>query len=258
MEIQNRYPRVANYLTTNITFAQWSRAHFSGNRYNIMTNGCAESINNALREARAYPVIALLDAVQELTSSWFHDRRKAASSCTTSLTPTIETMLRERFILAQHMTATPLNQFEYNVRGNKLDSVVDLSQKSCGCRAFDIDRIPCAHALSAIGDDDFDQVSRFCSRLYTVDSWALAYAETIYPVPLASEWDIPEDTEFIKVVPPIVKKKRGPVKKQRIPSVGENRRKIVRRNKCAICREMGHYQKNCPQRQPPSDLNTAG
>ena len=69
MEIQNRYPRVANYLTTNITFGQWSRAHFSGNRYNIMTTGCAESINNALREARAYPVIALLDAVQELTSS---------------------------------------------------------------------------------------------------------------------------------------------------------------------------------------------
>ena len=44
-------------------FGQWSRAHFSGNRYNIMTTGCVESINNALREARAYPIIALLDAV---------------------------------------------------------------------------------------------------------------------------------------------------------------------------------------------------
>ena len=96
------------------------------------------------------------------------------------------------------MTATPLNQFEYNVRGNKLDSVVDLSQKSCGCRAFDIDRIPCAHALSAIGDDDFDQVARFCSRLYTVETWALAYAETIYPVPLASEWDIPRRHQAYK------------------------------------------------------------
>ena len=142
MEIQNRYPRVANYLTTNITFGQWSRAHFSGNRYNIMTTSCAESINNALRKARAYPIIALLDVVQELTSNWFHDHRKTASSCTTSLTLTVEKILQERFILAQHMTITPLNQFEYIVRGNKLDSVVDLSQKSCGCRAFDIDRIP--------------------------------------------------------------------------------------------------------------------
>ena len=99
------------------------------------------------------------------------------------------------------------------MRGNKLDSVVNLSQRSYGCRAFDIDRIPCAHALSTIGDDDFDQVAQFCSRLYTVETWALAYAKAIYPVPLALEWDIPKDTDFIKVVPPIVKKKRGPVKK---------------------------------------------
>ena len=104
-----------------------------------MTTACAESINNASRVDRAY-LIAMLDAVQALMCSWFHDYQKAASSCTIYLTPTMETILRERFTLAQYITITPLNQFEYNLWGNKLDSIVDLSQKCCSCRAFDIGR----------------------------------------------------------------------------------------------------------------------
>ena len=62
-----------------MAFAQWSRAHFHGNRYNIMTTGGAESMNGALNEARSYPLIVLLDVVQHMMSTWFHKHRQESS-----------------------------------------------------------------------------------------------------------------------------------------------------------------------------------
>ena len=44
-----------------------------------MTAGGAESINGALNEARSYPLIALLDAVQHMMSTWFHKHRQESS-----------------------------------------------------------------------------------------------------------------------------------------------------------------------------------
>ena len=139
------------------------------------------------------------------------------------------------------MNTVALNQFEYDVKGGEIDVVIHLGQKSCSCREFDIDIIPCAHALAAMEDKDFERVAQLCSEFYKVDTWVLAYSKTIYLVPAMSEWDFPEGVEFPKVRPPIIKKKRVITKKQRYPSVGETRQKTGRRNRCPWCGEMGHY-----------------
>ena len=73
-----------------------------------MTTGGAESMNGALNEARSYPLITLLDTVQHMMSTWFHKHRQESSSCCNSITLRVQTLLRERFITAQHMNA----QFE--------------------------------------------------------------------------------------------------------------------------------------------------
>ena len=92
-------------------------------------------------------------------STWFHKHRQESSSCYNSVTPRVQILLRERFITTQHMNAVALNQFEYDVKGGEIDAVVHLGQKSCSCREFDIDRIPCVHALAAMEDKDFERVA---------------------------------------------------------------------------------------------------
>ena len=77
------------------------------------------------------------------------------------------------------MNAVALNQFEYDVKRGEIDVVVHLGQKSCSCREFDIDRIPCVHALAAMEDKDFERVAQLCSEFYKVYTWILAYSETI-------------------------------------------------------------------------------
>ena len=88
---------------------------------------------------------------------------------------------------------------------------------------------------------DFERVAQLCSEFYKVDTWILTYYETIYPVPAMSKWDFPEGVEFPKVLPSIIKKKRGITKKWRFPSVEETKQKTGRRNRCAWCAKVGHY-----------------
>ncbi|GMN19803.1 hypothetical protein TIFTF001_053590 [Ficus carica] len=85
---------------------------------------------------------------------------------------------------------------------------------SCTCRVFDIDKIPCIHAIAAAGlyrpQHTGSYIYSLCSEYYTSDYWMLAYAETIYPVPPESQWhNIPEEVRAIKVVEPDVKMFRG-------------------------------------------------
>lgn len=239
-EIQNRYNQLATYLTTNMDVSHWSRAYFGGYRYNIMTTGGAESINHALKEAREYPLISMLDAIIELTSDWFYKHRNEASSCNTTFTPEVETILRRRFIKAQTMTAKPIDMYEFSVIGGTYDAVVDLGRKSCTCRVFDLDRLPCAHALAAL--KTLENVRDYSSEYYTVDLWSLAYSEKIYPVPSQCEWDIPKEAELVDVIPPIVHKRKGRNKTKRIPSVGEK----MRKNRCSKCNQFGHNISRCP------------
>ncbi|PON71719.1 hypothetical protein PanWU01x14_071740 [Parasponia andersonii] len=47
------------------------------------------------------------------------------------------------------MKVIPINQFEFNVKGEVLDGLVNLEELSYSYREFDIDKIPYAHAIAA-------------------------------------------------------------------------------------------------------------
>ncbi|XP_073291050.1 uncharacterized protein [Primulina huaijiensis] len=242
---KERYPNIASYLEMHSSPDKWSRAYSPGARYNIMMTNGVESINAKLNTEREMPIVALLDAIHKLTSKWFNKHRNAAGSATTTLTPSTEAILRANFTLSQRLKASQLNAFEYQVYGDGKDEVVNLTDRSCSCRVFQIDKIPCAHAIAAIYGEKLDLYD-FCSPYYSSQMWTLAYADTIYPVPIANEWNIPDHIKY-NVLLPDVKRKRGTAQKERIPSIGEFGRK--RTKKCGVCHESGHCGKKCPKRQ---------
>ncbi|KAJ9553257.1 hypothetical protein OSB04_017302 [Centaurea solstitialis] len=62
-ELKNRFPGAIKYLEEYLDVKQWARSHFPSSRYNIMTTNGAESISSVLRDAREYPITALLEAI---------------------------------------------------------------------------------------------------------------------------------------------------------------------------------------------------
>ncbi|XP_062104331.1 uncharacterized protein LOC133815514 [Humulus lupulus] len=218
-ELKNRYPVAVKYLEeSNLTLSKWPRSHFTRCQYNIMTTNGAESINAALREPREYPIIALLGAMQAKVSEWFNNRCNIVAS--------INTKCKEN------------------------DAIIDLGQRQCSCRVFDLDQLPCVHALASYEQAGIE-VYDLCSNYYKLETWALAYVDTIYPVPQQEDWDINEVEVLPKVLPPNVPIKRGRAKLKRIPSVGEGKKWIKR---CGLCGQPGHSKKTCPLRATTSKL----
>ncbi|XP_073120926.1 uncharacterized protein [Henckelia pumila] len=214
-ELRERFPEVAKYLEDNTSPERWSRAKQTGNRYSIMTTNGVESINGRLREERELPIIALLEALQRITSTWRSKYRQEAVASTTHLTPAIESIVRENFIVSRKYEVIEATEGKYCVYGSTSNELFDLQSKSCTCRKFDIDRIPCSHAIVAAYKANIS-VYEFCTDYYTTRYWLEAYTDPVYPVP--GEWTVQEE---ILVLPPLVIPQRGRKKVKRIPSVGE-------------------------------------
>ncbi|XP_022897470.1 uncharacterized protein LOC111411142 [Olea europaea var. sylvestris] len=68
-------PSMASYLE-HADISSWSRAHFVGNRYNVMTNNIAESLNSVLRRQRGFPITSLIETITSLIQRWFYERKK--------------------------------------------------------------------------------------------------------------------------------------------------------------------------------------
>ena len=120
-----------------------------GLRYNITTTNMVESLNSMLVNARDFPYVALLDVIQEKMSKWWNDRRIVAMALTTPLTPSRESQLRPHFAQSNGRHTSQLNPVTYHVKGGELEGVVDIFNKTCTCKEFDIDKLPCVHAVAA-------------------------------------------------------------------------------------------------------------
>ncbi|KAL5564300.1 hypothetical protein UlMin_027464 [Ulmus minor] len=161
---------------------------------------------------------------------------------TAPLTLSRESEFRPRFVQSNGRYTLQLNPVTYHVKGGELEGVVDIFNKTCTCKEFDIDKLPCVHAIAAAHHAQVSVYS-LVSPYYTKEYYVLAYGETIYPVGSQSRWDVPNEVATMVVLPREVKeRKRGRPKTSRFPSVGEFRK---RKNRCGKCGAYEHYKKKC-------------
>ena len=76
---------------------KWARAHFRGDRYNLLTSNIAESINKALSGARSLPIVHLLESIRLMMTRWFATRKHDAELMKTILTRGVEKVLEVIF-----------------------------------------------------------------------------------------------------------------------------------------------------------------
>ncbi|XP_019094547.1 PREDICTED: uncharacterized protein LOC109129951 [Camelina sativa] len=113
------YPSAAKYLEESTQKKRWARCVFLGDRYNLDTSNCVESMNSVFKDARRYSLIPMLDAILKKFSEWFNEHRKDAvsRSVANKLVPLVENYLHDLWATAEKLKVTELNGFEleYNV-----------------------------------------------------------------------------------------------------------------------------------------------
>lgn len=270
-EIKNINASCADYLIS-IGFEHWARAHFSGNRYNIMTSNVAETWNSVLREAREFPIVALVEYIRAKLMTWFAERRHLTSVSKGKLTTRVSEILDSNFDNSGGMLVSQINDVEFQVK-DKLGASfhVNLALKVCSCFSFQKLFIPCPHAIAAAIKKGV-RIETLVSNFYTVDTLAHAYADDI--VPISNEENTTEAViegaaEPVVIFPPSSRRPPGRPRKTRILSTGEIRVSMCnllcvysvypinnnffcfqmktpkKRHLCSRCNSSGHNKATC-------------
>ncbi|CAD5324537.1 unnamed protein product [Arabidopsis thaliana] len=150
MELQqyNRQAHESLQLTSPVT---WSRAFFRiGTCCNDNLNNLSESFNRTIRQARRKPILDMLEDIRRQcmvrTAKRFLIAEKLQTRFTKRAHEEIEKMIAglrqcERYMARENLHEIYVNNVSY---------FVDMEQKTCGCRKWQMVGIPCIHATCVI------------------------------------------------------------------------------------------------------------
>ncbi|GKE49522.1 mutator type transposase [Tanacetum coccineum] len=230
------YNRLAHEWLRKISPKHWSRSQFSSGRANcdLLINNICEVFNRQLLKARDSPVITALEYVREYLMKRIMIVQKA-SEC----------------VVAWNGAGL----FQVN-EGRQNQVVVNLSNKSCTCRKWEVSGIPCKHAVACIFNmtDNGMQVGLpedWVHQSMRLQTWKTVYSFKINPVPGRQFWaksQVPS-----RLIPPYIPPQVGRPSKKRKKSAGEVTEmvkdgKLTRKGgtvTCCKCGQKGHNKRSC-------------
>ncbi|KAG7548217.1 Zinc finger SWIM-type [Arabidopsis suecica] len=243
-QIEALSPALHNYLE-RADVRLWTRVHFPGDRYNLLTSNIAESMNNVMSHARSFPIVQLLDEVRSMMTRWFSERRNDALKLTTALTRGVEKILQSRVEYAKLLTVQAIDAHQFQVTHGSSLHVVNLRDKKCTCRRFDLEKLPCAHAIAAGENRKVSRIS-MCHPYYHKNYLCNSYANAIMPRDFAIP--VPDHVATKICLPPEARQQLGRPKKSRIKSALEiamEKKKPRKLHTCGKCNQVGHNRKTC-------------
>ena len=115
-----------------------------------MTSNIAESVNAMFDVEREFFIVALFDEINRIYALLFHQRRMNLVHSANRFVPSIEKDISEYVNAGNKLLAHQIANYKFSVIGHGDVATVDLQRRTCTCRIFDLDKIPCPHAMTAI------------------------------------------------------------------------------------------------------------
>ncbi|XP_070004032.1 uncharacterized protein [Nicotiana sylvestris] len=243
LKIEEVDPRVKSYLY-DIGYHRWSRVHATVNRTFTMTSNIAESLNAVTKEARELPIFDLLECMRTLLERWTKEKLLKAKSTFTYLGYKFNKELDDNNTLSQKLRVRALTDHIHTVLDGVKRYIVCLENKKCSCGQFQLDELPCAHALAALRHRK-ETYENYCSPYYTRKSLLLTYEMPVNPLPDESKWDVPQHILDEVVKPPAGDKRQpGRSHKERYKIFDEINSKKYKVS-CENCGGEGHNKRTC-------------
>lgn len=95
-----------------------------------MTSNICESINARLKDDRSFHIAFFVDAIREMLSSWFVERREEAASLKTKFSKMVEGLRHERHGKQDNLSVQFIDSNRSLVTGGEFDCQVDLHEVS--------------------------------------------------------------------------------------------------------------------------------
>ncbi|KAJ9555576.1 LOW QUALITY PROTEIN: hypothetical protein OSB04_010190 [Centaurea solstitialis] len=229
---------------------RWSRAHFPGLCYNIMTSNYVECMNAHSRFAQKGAIVGLMEYFRAFQQEWYSKRREVAARLTNTLTPWAEVRVQKRAIESASWIVRDIGYGEYEVQDGYRDAKVQYYDKSCSCKRWQLSGLPCGHAIAVAAHQNLTDCSHLASPYFTVENLKATWAPVVYPVGPQLAWVSP-DFPLMTVRPPILR--TGPGRKskhKRFPSRDEG----SGLQRCSRCEQYRHSRNQCTEILPSQRL----
>ncbi|XP_070013690.1 uncharacterized protein [Nicotiana sylvestris] len=148
-----------------------------------MTSNIAESLNAVTKDARELPIFDLIEYMRTLLERWTKEKlSKAKGTFHTLVTNTTKNWKTTVRASTDHI---------HTVLDGVKRYIVCLENKKCSCGQFQLDELPCAHALAALRHRN-EIYENYCSPYYTRKSLLLTYEMPVNPLPDEGKRDVPQ------------------------------------------------------------------
>jgi len=228
----------------------WSRAWFRlGSNCDSVDNNMCESFNKWIVETKFFPIITMLEAIRRKVMIRIQEQGTKADRWMGAICPHIMRKLNTYITMAGYCHAISNGADKFEVKHFDNTFTVDLQQKTCSCRYWQLAGLPCCHAISSIywKTNVLDDYIADCFR---VEHFKNTYAHCLEPLEGIEGWPI---SDRPKLRAPGYIKMPGRPKKERTrePTEKPKATKMSRVGtviRCGKCKGTGHNASTCGRR----------
>ncbi|KAK2983081.1 hypothetical protein RJ640_006468 [Escallonia rubra] len=227
----------------------WATAYFEGVRFGHLTANIVDSLNTWILEASGLPIIQMMECIRRQLMTWFNERREISMQWTSILVPSAERRVAEALECGRTYRVLRANEAEFEVSSLEATNIVDIRNRCCLCRGWQLYGLPCAHAVAALLSCR-QNVHRFTESCFTVATYRKTYSQTIHPIPDKTLWTevsegYPNASNAVDVIinPPKSLRPPGRPRKKRARAEDHGRSKRVVH--CSRCNQTGHFRTTC-------------
>ena len=138
-------------------------------------------------KSRDKPILAMLEWIRVRLMTRLYTKRGGIQKYARKLCPSIQDRLDKLKVESKPFSATLTGSFLYEVGSQYERHVVDLIKKTCSCRSWDLNGIPCKHAITAIYTN-IETPEDYTHPCYFKETYMEIYNEVLSPMPGQSEW----------------------------------------------------------------------
>ncbi|PHU23048.1 hypothetical protein BC332_08155 [Capsicum chinense] len=119
-KLKNNSPKEEHVLKNVLGFEKLIRAHFPGNRYDVMTTNIAESLNSVLMDEREYPMSYIFNSIARNFGEKFRERHAFVDGQNNKFMPCAERILRDNKSVSDSLYVSNANGVSTNSRCSEM------------------------------------------------------------------------------------------------------------------------------------------
>ncbi|XP_062080604.1 uncharacterized protein LOC133785374 [Humulus lupulus] len=207
-----------NWLMAKNT-SEWTISYFDDSvKCDMVLNNMCESFNSAILEAKDKDVVMLLEKIRFWLMVRFCKKRESINKWRDGISKQIWDLLEKKKEVAKKYHTNRADAFNFQVTHETDGSfVVDLIALTCTCWKFELNGLPCSHAVAAIWKRGLN-VLDYVHDYYKKESFIHAYEVVVQPMPSSGKWT---SSSTPPILPPPEYKLPGRPKRSRKREVDE-------------------------------------